>query len=350
MESAAFNEQALHVEALRGAGWEGDVQVPYPRADPADASRLPGDTWATALLPVGVRLELVGDATSVEIDYVCATGDLGYRGVGAGTAFTAWRGGLQVSKAEASIDGGTVELELGDGIAPRDAAEVITVYLPEGMRPTIFEVRPIAGSLAAAPQGPRWIAYGDSITEGWVASGPAFNWTAIAARQYGLDLVNLGYAGSARGEIASAEQIAALPADVISLAYGTNCWTRTPHSRTLFRTGLHAFLEIIRQTHPTIPIVVASPIIRPDAESTPNRLGATLADLRDEVEDLITVLHNAGASNLHLVRGLPLLSGHQLPDGVHPGDDGHRILAEAIGGTVAAVTKGNGAATVSGTS
>jgi lysophospholipase L1-like esterase len=326
----------LHEQALRGAGWEGDAQVPYPRADPADFSRLPGDTWATALLPVGVRLELVGDATSVEIDYVCATDDLGYRGVGAGTTFSAWRGNEQVANAEALIEGGTVELALGCVNSPGDPADVITIYLPEGMRPTIFEVRPIAGSLEAAPKRPKWLAYGDSITEGWVASGPAYGWTAIAGRQYSLDVVNLGYAGSCRGEIASAEQIAALPADVISLAYGTNCWTRTPHSRTLFRTGLHAFLEIIRQTHPTTPIVVASPIIRPDAESTPNRLGATLADLREEVEDLITVLHDAGASNLHLVRGLPLLSGHQLPDGVHPGDDGHRILAEAIGGAVMA--------------
>jgi lysophospholipase L1-like esterase len=334
----------LHEEALRGAGWEGNAQIPYPRADPADFSRLPGDTWATALLPVGVRLELVGDALSVEIDYVCATDDLGYRGAGAGTAFTAFRAGVQVSTADALFEGGTVELELGSG----DLGDVITIYLPEGMRPTIFEVRPIGGSLEAAPSRPRWIAYGDSITEGWVASGPAFGWPAIAARQYGLDVINLGYAGSCRGEIASAEQIAALPADVISLAYGTNCWTRTPHSRTLFRTGLHAFLEIIRQTHPVTPIVVASPIIRPDAESTPNRLGATLADLREEVEDLITVLHDAGASNLHLVRGLPLLSGHQLPDGVHPGDDGHRILAEAIGGAVAAAIAKGAAAAVSG--
>jgi lysophospholipase L1-like esterase len=324
----------LHEDALRGAGWKGDAEVPYPRADPVDASRLPGDTWATALLPVGVRLELVGDATSVEIDYVCATDDLGYRGPGAGTAFTAFRGGKQLSTAEASIDGGTATLDLPGG-TPLDATGVITIYVPEGMRPTVFKVRAIGGSLEAAPKGPRWIAYGDSITEGWIASGPAFGWTAIAARQYGLDVVNLGYAGSCRGEIASAEQIAALPADVISLAYGTNCWTRTPHSRTLFRTGLHAFLEIVRQKHPTTPIVVASPIIRPDAEATPNRLGATLADLRAEVEDLISVLHDAGAVNLHLVRGLPLLAGHQLPDGVHPGDDGHHILAEAIGGAVA---------------
>src|ERR1700712_1168845 len=102
----------LHEQALRGAGWEGDAQVPYPRADPADFSRLPGDTWATALLPVGVRLELVGDATAIEIDYVCATDDLGYRGSGAGTAFCAFRAGAQVSKAEASIDGGTARLEL----------------------------------------------------------------------------------------------------------------------------------------------------------------------------------------------------------------------------------------------
>jgi lysophospholipase L1-like esterase len=319
----------LHIDALRGSGWEGDAQTPYPRADPADYARLPGDTWGTALLPVGVRFELVGDASAVELDYACATGDLGYRGPGAGTAFSAWRGGSEIASAAAAIEGGTVQLALGDpaGDSP------ITIYLPEGMRPTVFEVRPVGGTLSPAPKGPRWIAYGDSITEGWIASGPAYSWPAMAAREYGLDVVNLGYAGSARGEIASAEQIAAIPADVISLAYGTNCWTRTPHSRALYRAGLEAFLAILRQGHPDIPIVVASPVIRPDAESTTNRLGATLADLREEVEDLVTGLQ--AAENLTLVRGLPLLSGAQLGDGVHPDDVGHRILAEAIGGAVA---------------
>ena len=324
--------------ALRGITWKGDAQTPYPRADPQDASRLPGDTWATAQLPVSVRLELVGNAQGIEIDYACATDELGYRGEGAGTTFSAWRGDVLIGEVPASADGGdegTAVLEFGAGGAPDD---VITVYLPEGMRPIIFEVRASGGTLTPAPRGLRWLAYGDSITEGWVASGPAHAWPAIAARRHGLDVVNLGYAGSARGEIASAEQIAAVRAEVISIAYGTNCWTRTPSSRGQFREGLLAFLSIVRQGHPQTPIVVASPVLRPDAELTANRLGATLGDLRAEVEDVVIGLVASGASDLYLVRGLPLLTAEQLPDGIHPGDAGHVVLAEAIGDLVMRVS------------
>ena len=330
--------------ALRGVAWTGDAQTPYPRADPADAARLPGDTWGTAMLPVGVRLELTGDARAVEIQYACATDDLGYRGEGAGTRFSAWRGGREVGSVPVSVDGdlATLDFDDVDGAAATAGDEVLTIYLPEGMRPTLFDVRPLGGTLTAAPAGPRWIAYGDSITEGWIASGPATSWPMVAARRYGLDVVNLGYAGSARGEIPSAEQIATLPADVISIAHGTNMHTRIPFSAAQFREGLRAFLTIVRQGHPQTPIVVCSMILRPDAESTPNRLGATMADLRFEMEDLVTSLRQGGDGALSLVQGLPLLSADQIPDGVHPDDSGHAVLAEAFGGAVAAAVPGAG--------
>ena len=90
------------------------------------------------------------------------------------------------------------------------------VYLPEGMRPEVLAIRAIGGALAPAPAQRRWLCYGDSIAEGWLASAPARAWPACAARECELDVVNLGYAGGARGEIASAEEIASLPADVIT--------------------------------------------------------------------------------------------------------------------------------------
>lgn len=323
----------LLADALRGIAWTGDAETPYPRADPQDADRLPGDTWDTAQLPVGVRLELVGDAQALEIEYACATNDLGYRGHGAGTSFSAWRGDREVAVAAASVDGGVAVLEFDD--AGGGADRLLTIYLPEGMRPTLFEVRAVNGAFTAAPPGVRWLAYGDSVTEGWVASGPAHAWPSIAARIHRLDVVNLGYAGAARGEMPSAEQLAALDAGVISIAYGTDCWTRIPHSRPQFREGLRAFLAVVRQGHPTTPIVVVSPVLRPDAEATHNRLGATLGDIRAEVEEVVTSLRDAGESHLELVRGLPLLGEELLPDGVHPGDEGHRVLARAIGDVVA---------------
>jgi lysophospholipase L1-like esterase len=209
------------------------------------------------------------------------------------------------------------------------------VTLPEGMRPYVLSVVGVGGTVRPAAPQPRWLCYGDSIAEGWAASNPGRAWPAVAGRRYGLDVVNLGYAGAARGEMVSAEEIADLPADVISLSYGTNCWTRIQHSAEQVGAGLDAFVDLVRTGHPDTPIVVASPVIRPDAEDQQNGLGATLADLRSVIEARVE-RRCALDPRLHLVRGGDLLTAEQLADGVHPGDEGHRVLAEAIGSAVRA--------------
>jgi GDSL-like Lipase/Acylhydrolase family len=187
---------------------------------------MPQDTWAAAQLPAGVRLEMIGSATSIDVGYVTATDELGYRGSGASCTFEVWRGDRRIDTQPALLGAGTVRLDLGKG----DGRTV--VYLPEGMKPRIESVVAVGGDIAPAEERPRWIAYGDSITEGWSASSPAQCWLAIAGRERAMDTVNLGFAGSARGEIVLAQQIAALDADVITVAYGTNCWATIPHRRT----------------------------------------------------------------------------------------------------------------------
>jgi lysophospholipase L1-like esterase len=299
--------------------------VPYPRCDPGPQGlRLPADTRAAAALPVGVRLEFVGDAEEIEIGCRTETAELGFRGPGAGNAFALYRGERFVAEAKAPLGEGSVRLAAGRG------PERAIVYLPEGMRPALLALRALRGTLAPAPRQPRWLCYGDSIVEGWKATAPALSWPALVGRSLGLDLVNLGYAGAARGELASAEEIAALPADVISIAHGTNCWTRTPHSERLFAEGLRAFLAIVREGHPRTPIVALSPILRVDAEAKPNRLGATLADLRRAFEGVIGEGIASGDQRLELVPGLALVPAAELPDGIHPDDAGHARIARTL--------------------
>lgn len=300
--------------------------MPYPRCDPGPQGlRLPADTRAAAALPVGVRLELGGEAEAIEIDYRTEADDFGFRGPGAGAGFALFRGERLVCEAPARLGEGSVRLAAGRG--PRHA----TVYLPEGMRPKLLGLRAIGGEITPAPREPRWLCYGDSIVEGWKASAPAWAWPALAGRAHGLDVVNLGYAGAARGELASAEEIAALDADLITIAHGTNCWTRTPHGEALFAEGLRAFLGIVREGHPTTPIVALSPILRVDAEAKPNRLGATLADLRRAFERVVAERIAAGDARLVGVPGRELVPAAELPDGIHPDDAGHARIARALG-------------------
>ena len=283
-----------------------------------------------ASIPVGVRLEVVGDAEAVAITYRTETEELGYRGDGAGRIFAAWTKSGLVAEADAG---------LGDGVArlPLAPDEPTIVYLPEGMRPTVLEVAGIGGDIEPAPRQSRWVVYGDSVAEGWIASSPAAAWPAIAGREQGLDVVNLGYAGAARGEIASAEQVAKLEADVITICHGTNCWTRTPHSVGMFRETAAAFLGIVRQEHPRTPILVVTPVVRPDAEQTPNRLGATLADLRGAMERVVNERAAGGDEQLRLISGLDLITAEHLGDGMHPDDDGHRRMAATVGAVARAM-------------
>ncbi len=307
---------------LRGCVWPATDGVAYPRADPADARRMPMDTWNAAQVPAGVRLELTGSATHIDVGYVTVTDELGHRGAGAGCSFAVWRGDQQVDTQLAVLGHGKVRLRLGEGDGR------VVVYLPEGMKPTVISLVAVGGDIAPAPAQPRWIAYGDSITEGWSASAPSRCWLAIAGRERAMDTVNLGFAGSARGELVLAQQIAALEADVITIAYGTNCWATIPHSADMVRANTAAFLCIIRAAHPDVPVLVVSPLIRPDAEDRPNALGTTLADIRAAIEH--TVL--AGCDRLTtLVPGADLVPASLLTDSIHPGDDGHRMLAKRIG-------------------
>lgn len=323
---------------VRGCAWPAGAGATYPRANPADIGRLPIDTWAAAELPVGVRLEFEGSARVVEIDYRTATDDFGYRGEGAGKFFTAIRDDLVVDEQPAALGAGSVQLSLGQPSGGR-----AIVYLPEGMKPTVDAVRAVDGEIAPPALQPRWLCYGDSVAEGWIASGPAFAWPAIAGRIFGLDGVNLGYAGSARGELVSAEHIAGVEtADVISISHGTNCWTRIQHSAGQMLENTRAFLEIVRAGHPGIPIVVCSPVIRPDAEATPNQLGATLVDLRTAMETATQAQIDAGDSRLTLVSGAGVLTADQLPDGIHPGDGGHLLMAEVFGAAIRGAFDGEG--------
>ncbi len=313
---------------LCGAVWPGTRSTWYPRANPIDRTRLPGDTWQMAALPVGVRLEVAGTATAVEVEYRTLTDQYGYRGPAAGSTFASWTARGKVAEVPAELGEATV-------VVPLDPeAERTIVHLPEAMQPQVLAVRGVDGELRPADRRPRWVVYGDSIAEGWIASEPALAWPAIAGRTFGLDHVNLGYAGAARGELASAEQVAKLDADVLTVCHGTNCWTRTPHSAAQMAANTDAFLAVLRQDHPLTPIVVVSPVVRPDAEATPNRLGATLDDLRAAMEQVVRDRVAAGDQALHLVHGLEVLEASHLGDGIHPDDDGHRRLASEVGAVV----------------
>ncbi|WP_329032287.1 GDSL-type esterase/lipase family protein [Streptomyces sp. NBC_01725] len=309
---------------LRGVGWRDGDRV--TRADPADLTRLPWDIAERAALPIGVRLEFVSDgAYALQIRYRAGVPEPGDPLSELAHGFSLWEEDRHLGETftEPARER-SVRIELPASPGP------FTVHLPESHAPVILGLRPVGGSVTPAPPRPRWIVHGDSITEGWWSTRPAHSWPAVAGRALGLDTVNLGYAGAARGELVTATQIATLPADLLTLAFGTNCWSGAPYSAPLLYETVRAFLALVRDGQPATPLLLLSPVLRPAAEHTRNALGATLAELRTAMEEAVRDSVAAGDDRLLLLPGRDLLRAEHLVDGLHPDDSGHVLMAEAV--------------------
>ncbi|MGA5219153.1 GDSL-type esterase/lipase family protein [Streptomyces cinereoruber] len=310
---------------LRGTAWL-DGKRPV-RADPDDLARLPWDVAARAELPIGVRIEFTAapGTRAVELRYRAAVPDQDDPLRDLRHCFALWSGARFVGETcVAPAAEAVVKLALPPG------GGVFSVYLPEGQAPVPLALRAVGGALSPAPARPRWLVHGDSITEGWWSTRPARSWPATTGRMLGLDPVNLGYAGAARGELPLAEQLARLPGELITLAFGTNCWSRVPATTDWLYETVRAFVGLVRKGHPETPLLIVSPVLRPEAEHTRNALGATLTELRRAMERAGRDLAAEGDGHLLVLSGGPLLGPEHLADGLHPNDRGHARIAAAV--------------------
>ncbi|WP_329264647.1 GDSL-type esterase/lipase family protein [Streptomyces sp. NBC_01478] len=302
------------------------------RLPPSACRKLTADTVRAARVPAGLHLAFTGAASTIAL--TVRTGER--TTVPAPTLPEALvvhvPGRPSTTVPLLSRGPGTVRIELPD----RDPARTVRVFLPEAFG-TVIDGLAADACLEPAPRGPLWVVYGDSITQGWSVSQPGLAWPSLVADQLGLDLVNLGFAGAARGELPVADVVAASGAAAVTVAWGTNAWSSLPTSAAQIAETTRLFLTAVRQGLPDAPVTVVSPIVRPDAEGTPNRFGARLTDLREALESAVRAFAaDAGDRRLTLVPGSDLVPAGQLVDGIHPGDEGHRSLARGVTPHVAA--------------
>ena len=200
----------------------------------------------------------------------------------------------------------------------------VTVNLPlyNGVDELYVGIAPDAKLEAAAEYRPLppTVYYGSSITQGGCASRPGNNYPAILSRRFGVDFLNLGFSGSARGEKAIADYIAGLPMSAFVYAYDHNA----PSVEHLAATHEAMYLTI-REAHPHIPVVM---ITRPKPYYN-----------KEEIERRNVVLktyENAKARGewVYFVDGehvSDVLGGDGITvDGCHPNDLGFACVAAAL--------------------
>ena len=178
---------------------------------------------------------------------------------------------------------------------------------------------------------PRWVTYGSSITQCRTAASATQTWPAIVARQHGLNLTCLGYGGQCHLDAMVARMIRDMPADYISMCLGINIQGASSLGPRTFRPAIIGAVQIVREKHSDIPLVLMSPIYSPPREETPNAVGFHLKGMREEVQAAAEALQSHGDRNIHYVDGLRVFGAdyeHLLPDALHPDAEGYRVMGK----------------------
>jgi GDSL-like lipase/acylhydrolase family protein/salicyl acyltransferaes SsfX3-like protein len=272
----------------------------------------------------------------------------------------------------ASIPGGDVlTVDLMTGRAERTEGEPGRVHwagLPAGPKdveiwlPHDESSRPVAlhtdAPVEPAPPSDRrvWVHHGSSISHGSAAERPTGTWPAHAARLAGVDLVNLGFGGSALVDQCVARTIRDLPADLVSVKLGINVANHDLMRMRGFTSAVHGFLDTIRDGHPDTPLVVVSPIwcgihedtpgpaapdmsrwadgeVRFVAVGDPAEVAAGKLTLRTIRAELARIVDQRADPHLSYVDGLSLYGADDavdlpLPDDLHPDSATHRLIGE----------------------
>ena len=240
-----------------------------------------------------------------------------------------------------------------------DRDKTVELWLPHNELAALVELRADA-PVAPVPAGDRpvWLHHGSSISHGSNALTPTGTWPALAARAAGVDLVNLGFGGSALLDPQTARTMRDTAADLISVKIGINIVNGDTMRLRTFTAAVHGFLDTVRDGHPDTPLLLVSPLLCPIHEDTPGP-GAfdpstfssgtvrflatgdpaevaagklTLAVIRDELSRIVAQRQQDDPHLAYLdgreLYGAEDATDHPLPDALHPDAATHRIIGE----------------------
>jgi lysophospholipase L1-like esterase len=236
----------------------------------------------------------------------------------------------------------------------------VELWLPHNCNIELIDVRADAELVPAPQDNPRWVHYGSSISHSVEANEPTGVWPVVAAEIMGLNLYNLGLAGSANIEQFAARTIAALPAELVTLKLGINPVNGRNMTLRTFVPAVHSFIDVIREAHPEALIIVISPIFCAAHEQNPGPTSAgpdgkavgvehiendwvmdlTLKRIRKVLEQIVA---RRDDENLLYLSGLALFSksdAHLMPDGLHPNAAGYRLIGERFANILASYNPG----------
>ena len=203
------------------------------------------------------------------------------------------------------------------------------LYLPlyNGVERVEIGIAPEAMLAAAAPRPERKpiVFYGTSIVQGGCASRPGMAHPSILGRWLDRPVINLGFSGNGRMEIAMAD----LLGEVDASAYVLDCLPNMVDSQVDER--FVPFIERLRAARPATPIVLVENIEYQNGFIVADRAARTRSSNAAQ-RRAMEALAARGIKGLHLVPNARLLGsdGEATVDGTHFTDVGYLRMAKCL--------------------
>ncbi len=273
--------------------------------------------WAIrSRCPAGIQLNLCSDTRSLDLRGRILTGPRTYAGFDVevdGRASTAIR-------LDTSEEAQNLRLVDCDTRATRQ----ITVTFPQSaiVELDAIDVEKGSRTIPHERSRKRYLALGDSITQGMDARGPAAAYPVQLARDLGLELLNLGVGGHIFDLDALDDELPYEP-DIVTVAYGTNDWSRDTTRAQIASTVRRYLTRLTTTVARSARIYLLTPIWR--ANGGDIKAGGTLpqfsAAIGEAAAPLATVID--GSTLVPHVPGL-------FADGIHPNDEGFQHFASNL--------------------
>ena len=307
----------------------GDTESYYDRLPARAKMTVPDPLWSLSHDSAGMALHFVSDAetfkirwavrgTSLAMPHMPATGMSGvdvYRRASDGWRFVKnGRPTGVTNEVSVSLEPNSeclVYLPLYNGTA------MVEVGIPKDRTIGTKPARPSARTKPV-------VIYGTSITQGGCASRPGMAFTAIAGRIADAPVVNLGFSGNGKMELALCDLLAEIDAS----AYVLDClWNM---GDALVQERVEPFLRALQQKRPATPILLAEDCNA--FEQAPTAKSRIVRGIYDKLK----AQDAAQWKNLHYLEAKEMLGhdGEGTVDGCHPNDLGMMrqgiVFGEAI--------------------
>ena len=327
-----WNPANSEFHVVEGQGWPGQLESTYDRLPKEMKSEVRAPVWELSKQSAGLLIRFRSDATEIKVRYkvkgefamphMPATGVSGvdlYAKNGEGEFL--WVRGRYSFKDTIQYD--FKNLDPKDKY--HDQGKEYQLFLPLYNSVEWLEIGVSKNSklepLPIRKEMPI-VVYGTSIAQGACASRPGMAWTSILSRKMDRPLINLAFSGNGRLEKEMIDLISTLDAKIYVLDCLPNLSLNKDRTSEEVYERLISSVKVIRERHPTTPILLADHAGYSDGSTNKDRY-KTYNELNELQAKAFMQLKSHGIKNIYLLPKEDFNLGlEDFVDGTHPSDLG----------------------------